>query len=528
LIKITNLRLPPLSGEAEIRLEAAKRLRIRPETISGITVTRSSIDARRGRQAALVCSVLVSCADERTVLRKNRDASVSPYEEKTYAPPERLRQSGKMPVVVGLGPAGLFSTLYLAQSGIPSVVLERGGDIDSRTAAVERYWQTGKLDRQSNVQFGEGGAGAFSDGKLTTGTHDGRISAVLHTLHRFGAPEDILYSHKPHIGTDILRDVVRSIRLELIRLGCDVRFGHTMTGIETRDGALTALTVDSPGGEYRLETDAAVLAIGHSARDSFAMLYENGLEMEPKPFAMGVRIEHRQADIGYAQLGDLYDRLPPADYKLAEHLENGRSVFSFCVCPGGVVVASASDEGEVVTNGMSYRARDGENINGALLVNVTPEDFEGDDALAGVRFQREWERRAFLLGGSDGRAPAQTVVDFMEQRPSEGCGRVKPSYRPGVTWTDLSRALPDYVSESLRLALPRFGRKIRGFDSPEAVLTGIESRSSSPVRILRNESLCATRVRGLYPCGEGAGYAGGIVSAAVDGIRIAEAIITGK
>ena len=526
MIKITNLRLPPLSGEAEIRAAAAKRLHISADALTRVALTRSSIDARRGHQPAMVCSLLVECANESALLRKSRDRSISAYSPPQYIPPIRLRQSSKRPVVVGLGPAGLFAALYLARAGIPCLVLERGEDIDSRTHTVETSWKTGKTDRESNVQFGEGGAGAFSDGKLTTGTHDGRITAVLETLHQFGAPEDILWSHKPHIGTDILRQVVRAIRLELIRLGCEVRFGHRMTGLHFSEGVLTGVTAESSGGSYTADTDAVVLAIGHSARDSFAMLAESGLELIPKPFAMGVRIEHRQKDISAAQFGPLHEQLPPADYKLAEHLENGRSVFSFCVCPGGVVVASASGDGEIVTNGMSYRARDGENINGALLVNVTPDDFDGADPLAGVRFQHYWEQKAFALGGGRGYAPAQTVGDFLSGTPSAGAQGIEPSYRPGVTWTDLSKALPGFVTESLRLALPRFGKKVRGFDAPAAVLTGIESRSSSPLRIQRGTDFCATRLQGLYPCGEGAGYAGGIVSAAVDGIRIAEAIIT--
>lgn len=526
MIRITNLRLPPHSGREELLIAAAKRLRVAPAELQSVVVTRSSIDARRGRVPAQVCTVLVECACERTILRKNRDQTVSFFEAKSYEMPQCVRHSDKMPVVVGLGPAGLFAALFLAEAGVKCIVLERGGDIDSRAAAVENYWRTGVLDTKTNVQFGEGGAGAFSDGKLTTGTHDGRINAVLQTLHRFGAPEDILWSHKPHVGTDLLRDVVRSIRLKLQSLGCEVRFGHKVTGVNCEGGALRSLLVASEEGEYTLETDAAVMAIGHSARDSFSMLSAAGLALEPKPFAMGVRIEHRQTDISASQLGDLHEKLPPADYKLAEHLENGRSVFTFCVCPGGVVVGSASEEGEVVTNGMSYRARDGENINGALLVNVEPGDYGDGDALSGVRFQRKWEERAFALGGANGFAPAQTVGDFLEGRPSEHGGDIKPSYKPGVKWTDVSLALPPVVSESLRAALPKFGEKVRGFDAPQAVLTGIESRSSSPVRILRGEDLCATRLFGLYPCGEGAGYAGGIVSAAVDGIRVAEAIVT--
>ena len=450
MIKISNLRLEPLAGEAEIKAAAAKKLGIPAGAVERFGIARMSIDARRGRRTSLVCSVVLSCADEEAVLRRCGGGDVAPFTEKAYVRPPVRRQSGMRPVVVGMGPAGLFAALYLAEAGFPCVVLERGGDIDSRAEAVECHWRTGVPDARSNVQFGEGGAGAFSDGKLTTGTHDIRTRSVLQTLCRFGAPEDILWSNRPHVGTDILRDVVKNIRRELVRLGCDVRFNTAMTGLRLESGRLAAVETESGA----IETDSAVLAIGHSARDSFFMLEKLGLELVPKPFSVGVRIEHRQADIGYAQYGELYTRLPPADYRLAEHLENGRSAYSFCVCPGGVVVASSSEPDGIVTNGMSYRARDGVNINGALLVSVTPEDFGGPGPLAGVGFQREIERAAFALGGSDGRAPAQTVGGFMARRASEHGGSITPSYRPGVRWTALDGALPDFVCESLRLALP--------------------------------------------------------------------------
>ena len=395
--------------------------------------------------------------------------------------------------------------------------------MEERTADVERFWATGVLDTTSNVQFGEGGAGTFSDGKLTTGTHDPRISTVFRTLVEAGAPADILYQHKPHIGTDILRDVVRNVRRELLALGCDVRFGHRLAGLDVRDGVLRAVAVDGPGGRYDLPCDALVLSPGHSARDTFQMLLDAGVPMAPKPFAIGVRIEHAQAALSEAQFGPAWERLPAADYKLACHLPTGRSAFTFCVCPGGQVVAAASEEGRLVTNGMSCRARDGANINGGFLVGVSPADFGSEHPLAGVEFQRRWEAAAYTLGGGGFRAPAQTVADFLARRPSTALGRITPTYRPGVTPAELDRCLPGYVADTLRGALPLFDRKLRGFAAPEAVLTGVESRSSSPVRILRGEDF-QSPIRGLYPCGEGAGYAGGITSAAVDGIRVAEAI----
>lgn len=526
MIKITNLKLAPISDLDDVKQAAAKVLSIPQEAIDQLIISRSAIDARRGRVPTRVCTVLLKTANEAKILKRNRSKDVSFAKESAYALPETARKSTQKPVVVGMGPAGLFTALYLARGGVPSIVLERGGDIDSRAKSVEDYWATGKLDKTSNVQFGEGGAGAFSDGKLTTGTHDGRVLAVLQTLHDFGAPEDIIWSHKPHIGTDILREVVKNIRHELIARGCEIRFNSTACDLMLTDEKLSGIKVSSRDGDYEIATDTAVFAIGHSARDSFEMLHSRGAKMQAKPFAMGVRIEHKQAEINRAQLGDLAEKLPPVDYKLAEHFDNGRSAFTFCVCPGGVVVASASDEGEVVTNGMSYRARDGENINGAVLVGVSPNDYGSEHVLAGVEFQREWERRAFELGGANGNAPAQLVRDFMADRPSQELGDIKPSYKPAVKLCDLRDCLPEFVSETIKLALPKFARKVHGFDADDAVMTGVESRSSSPVRIVRGEDLVSESIKGLYPSGEGAGYAGGIVSAAVDGIKVAEAILT--
>jgi hypothetical protein len=336
----------------------------------------------------------------------------------------------------------------------------------------------------------------------------------------------VKYSHKPHIGTDILRQVVKTMRQELLSLGCDVRFGHKLSGLTAENGALTGLTVDGPNGPYELPCDALVLAPGHSARDTFAMLRDAQVPMEQKNFAIGVRIEHDQRAVSLQQYGPSSVQLPPSDYKLACHLPNGRSAFTFCVCPGGQVVAAASEQGGVVTNGMSLRARDGQNINGGFLVGVGPEDFPAGDVLAGVHFQEQWERAAFHLGGSNFYAPVQRVGDFLQNRPSEGPGSIMPTYRPGVTWTDVSGCLPAYVADTLRQALPLMDRKLRGFAAPDGVLTGVETRSSSPVRILRDDRFQSS-LRGLYPCGEGAGYAGGIVSAAVDGIRVAEAVAAG-
>lgn len=523
MLRIQNIPLPIDGRLGHLKKKAARILGVKPDAIVGLSLARQSIDARKKNDVHYVCTVDVSVADEGKVMARCRDKNVSLHQSTPYVFPPVRRTSSLPPVVVGMGPAGLFAALFLARNGLAPIVLERGRPVEERTADVERFWSTGVLDPSSNVQFGEGGAGTFSDGKLTTGTHDPRISTVFRTLVEAGAPADILYQHKPHIGTDVLRDVVKTIRQELIRLGCDVRFGHQLTGLTLRDGVVAGLTVTGPQGAYDLPCDALILSPGHSARDTFQMLLEAGVPMEQKPFAIGVRIEHPQSAVSLAQFGPAWEKLPAADYKLACHLPNGRSAFTFCVCPGGQVVAAASEEGRLVTNGMSHRARDGKNINGGFLVGVNPADFGSDHPLAGVAFQRRWEEAAFTLGGGNYHAPAQTVKDFLARQPSKALGAVEPTYRPGVTPTDLDRCLPDYVTDTLRGALPVFDRKLHGFAAPDTLLTGVETRSSSPVRILRGEDY-QSAVRGLYPCGEGAGYAGGITSAAVDGIRVAEAV----
>ena len=375
------------------------------------------------------------------------------------------------------------------------------------------------------MQFGEGGAGTFSDGKLNTGTHDARIGFVLAEFAAHGAPEHITYDAKPHIGTDVLVEVVQSLRREIIDRGGEVRFGHRVTGLSTEGGHIAALTVAGPEGGYTLPARQVILAIGHSARDTFEMLHAQGVPMEPKPFSMGVRIEHRQKDISAAQYGAAAERLPAADYSLSCHLPDGSSAYTFCMCPGGEVFAAASEQGGVCTNGMSNSRRDGENANAAVLVTLRPEDFPDQSTLGGMYWQRSIEQRAYACGGGNYHAPAQLAGDFLAGRASTGPGRVQPTYRPGVTWCDLHDVLPKRITDTLAQALPAFGRKLRGFDDPDAVLTAPETRSSSPVRIVRGDDRCSTGVPGLYPCGEGAGYAGGITSAAVDGLRCAESVI---
>ncbi len=526
MLRIDQLRLSPGQDASALLPKIAKLLRISAADILRTEILRRAVDARE--ELLFVYTVAVEVKQEAAVLRRCRDKRVSRYAPEHYTLPSARSAGDVPPVVVGAGPAGLFAALVLAHAGLRPILLERGQATEQRTLDVEKFWQQGVLDSESNVQFGEGGAGAFSDGKLNTGTKDLRHRFILQQLVHCGAPESILIDAKPHVGTDYLHIVLKNLRRRLQDLGCDIRFGHRLETLHHEAGVLSEVSVRSGGETYRLPCRQLVLALGHSARDTVESLYSCGLSMEAKPFAVGVRIEHRQSAIDAVQYKKFagHPALGAATYKLSCHLPNGRSAFSFCVCPGGQVVAAASETGRAVTNGMSEYARDKENINGALLVNVTPTDFPTDHPLSGIAFQRALEEAAFTLGGGDYRAPCQRVEDFLLHRPSTEAGSVKPSYRPGVTWCDLHRCLPPFVAQTLELALPELEKKLPGYAAPDALLTAVESRSSAPVRIPRDETYQAN-IRGIYPCGEGAGYAGGILSAAADGMRCAEQIIGG-
>ena len=532
--------LSPQELEQLLLKRTGRRLRLPSGSLRKIRIAKESLDAREKPDVYRVFSVdvLDSEFEPEELLAEARRAHVKAVAVtvEPVAFPEKLRlpDGASRPVIAGFGPCGIFAALTLAKAGLKPVVLERGAAMDERVAAVETFWNEGVLDPRTNVQFGEGGAGSFSDGKLTTGTKDPVHRLILQTFVDAGADPDILYKQHPHVGTDVLRTVVVNLRHQIEALGGEVRFRTQLTGLKIADGALQAVEILTPDGTAEtIETDTLLLALGHSARDSFAMLYGQGLQMEQKQFSMGVRIEHPQKAIDMAQLAADHEDLGvgAAEYKLSVRTKAGRGVYTFCMCPGGSVVASASEEGGLCTNGMSLRARDGENANSGLLVDVRPEDFGSSHPLAGVEFQRKYERLAFEAGGSDYKAPAQRVGDFLGVKNDtlylSPCDILpRPTYRPGVKWTDLHKCLPDFVSRSLEEALPMLGRKLKGFDAPEAVMTGIEARSSSPVRIKRDAQGLALAsqeesIAGIYPAGEGAGYAGGIMSAAADGYHAA-------
>lgn len=527
MIKYSNIKMPPEHTINDITAFIGKKLRTSQPDPSRLKIIKKSVDARHKDDIHFVYTVAFACENENAVLKKNSgNKNISSYKEIPYSLPQRAKLS-KRPVVVGFGPAGMFAALYLAQCGVRPIVLERGLDVDSRKDKVRMFWEKGILDTECNVQFGEGGAGTFSDGKLNTGVNNPLSKTVFEEFVRHGAPEEIMYDAKPHIGTDKLSETVKNIRNDIILLGGEVIFGAKFCGYDTESGRIKAISYIKNGTEFTIETDNVILAIGHSARDVFYMLKKRNVTMQPKNFSVGVRIEHKQSDLDRSMYGEMsgHPSLPAADYKLSVHDKNGRGVYTFCMCPGGVVTASSSEENTVVTNGMSYYARNGENANSAVLVGITPDDFENDDITAGIEFQRRIEKAAFKAAGANYSAPVCLVGDFLSKRTSEKFGNVTPSYPIGTTFVPPDEYLPDFVCDALRYALPQFAEKISCFGSPDAVMTGPETRSSSPVRIVRDETLSSVSVKGLYPCGEGAGYAGGIVTAAMDGLKCAMAAV---
>ena len=523
MLRLTELKLPLGHSDEALRAAIVKKLRIAASALVDFRVVRRGQDARKKPNILYVYTIDAAIADEAAVLARLNDPHVKPAPDTEYKFVARAPEKFARPLVIGAGPCGLFAALILAQMGFAPIILERGKPVRERTKDTWALWRNNVLTPESNVQFGEGGAGTFSDGKLYSQVKDPRHLGrkVMTEFVKAGAPEEILTEAHPHIGTFRLVPMLESLRRTIEGLGGEYRFRCKVTDLLIRDGHIHGVTLED--GE-EIAADHVVLAVGHSARDVFEMLHARGVAIEAKPFSIGFRIEHPQSLIDKARFGASRKELGAAEYRLVHHAANGRSVYSFCMCPGGTVVAAASEPGRVVTNGMSQYSRNERNANAGIVVGITPEDFPGASPLAGVELQRHWESQAFLAGGGTYAAPAQRVGDFLKGRASTALGSVVPSYRPGVTPTDLSSCLPDYAIAAIRESLTAFGKQIKGFDKDDAVLTGVETRTSSPVRVPRGEDFQSVNLRGLYPAGEGAGYAGGILSAGMDGIKVAEAV----
>lgn len=529
MIRATQLKVNvEKDRDKAIRKKICKQFRIAPDQLGKVNIRKLSVDARNKKEIKWVCNVEFEAKGENTLLKKNKNLEKAT--KKNYQLPTSGEQAMKnRPVVIGFGPAGMFAALILTDLGYKPIIVERGEAVEERTISVNEFWRKATLNSKSNVQFGEGGAGTFSDGKLTTRIKDIRCQKVLEYLVNSGAPEEILYTNKPHIGTDILKNVVKNIRNHIVSKGGEVRFNTQAVDFLIDQNTIEGIKLDT--GEV-LETTQVILAIGHSARDTFELLKEKKMELTPKPFAIGARIEHPQWLIDQSQYGDeqMRDILGAADYALTHQASNGRSVYTFCMCPGGMVVASASEEGQVVTNGMSEYSRNEKNANSALLVNVKPEDFNSEDPLAGMYFQRKLEEKAFELAGSNYYAPVIRLKDFLGKTTCKHASLneevVQPSYMLGTKTVDFNELFPEYIIDAMKEGIEAFGKRIKGFDMDQGIMTAVETRTSSPIRIARDqESLESTKIKGVYPCGEGAGYAGGIISSAVDGIKCAEKII---
>ena len=521
MLRVGQIKIPYREGDKKVFKHTLNKLHIQEKEVINWRIFKKSIDARK-EEIMAVYTVDLELKKEAVFLKRNRNKNVRKVEKEGYQFPDSGSEILENPIViVGSGPAGLFCGLMLARYGYKPLIIERGMDVDQRQKSVQRFWEEGVFDPESNVQFGEGGAGTFSDGKLNTLVKDpsGRNRKVLEIFTEFGADEAITYENKPHIGTDVLCHIVKAMREEIIRLGGEVRFKSKLTDIKTTDGRITSICIND--SEW-MACDALVLAVGHSARDTFSMLHNHNLPMSAKSFAIGVRIEHPQKMINLSQYGmEEDDVLGSAAYKLTHTCKNGRGVYTFCMCPGGYVVNAASEEHGTVVNGMSYHGRDSENANSALIVTVTPEDFPSEDVLAGVEFQRIWEQKAYEIG--QGHVPVQLYKDFCNHQISTGFEAIQPIHKGKTTFADLHDCLPSYVCDSLKEGIEAFALKIKDYNRGDAILSGVETRTSSPIRMERDSEF-QSEIQGIYPCGEGAGYAGGITSAAMDGLRVAEAI----
>jgi uncharacterized protein len=522
MIKINQLKLDINHTKEDLEHKIAKTLKVSKGQILNYKIAKRSLDARKKNEILYIYSIEVEVKDEKKIVDRCKNQNVMLAKKTVY---QTIKDGTEVmkhrPVIVGFGPAGIFCALKLAEDGFQPIVIERGEEVDKRVATVNTFWKENKLNPESNVQFGEGGAGTFSDGKLNTLVKDvtGRNTEVLRVFVEYGAPDEILYLNKPHIGTDRLCGVVKAMRNRIIELGGEVRFETKLTDIHYEEGKLTSIEVN---GSETIPCEVLVLAIGHSARDTFEMLYKKQFDISAKPFAIGVRMEHPQELISYSQYGDSYSSLPAAEYKVTHQTSNGRGVYSFCMCPGGFVVNASSEEGRVVVNGMSNYDRAEKNANSAIIVTVNPDDFDGDSPLAGMEFQRKWESLAYKEG--NGKVPVQLFEDFEANRPSTGFGSMTPNLKGGYTLANIRNCLPEYVCESIIEGVHAFDKKIHGFDKPDAIMLGVETRTSSPIKMKRNETF-ESNIAGVYPCGEGAGYAGGITSAAMDGIKVYEMIV---
>lgn len=534
MIRINQLKIPirewidDTTEKEQLKKLVLKKLPIKEKDIKNLTIVKKSIDARKKQDIKYTYSVDIKIEREEVIFAKIKNPDIQKvnsiaYEDLLHQTKKEERKEIKQrPIVVGTGPAGLFCGLMLAEAGYTPILIERGGCVEERVKKVHTFWETNQLDLECNVQFGEGGAGTFSDGKLNTLVKDpmGRNKKVLEVFVEHGAPEEILYWNKPHIGTDRLREVVKNMRERILSLGGEVRFHTKLTDICVEKNQLKAVVLNE---KETIACDVLVLAIGHSARDTFSMLLKRGCLMTPKAFAIGVRVEHLQKSINQAQYGDAFEKLPPADYKLTYQSSSGRAVYSFCMCPGGFVVNSSSEPNRLVVNGMSNYKRDEKNANSAILVTVRPEDFPEQGALGGIAFQREWEECAYQIG--KGNIPIQRFGDFKKNQVTSEFGTITPCLKGAYTFANLQECLPSYVVEALLEAMEAFQKKIKGFSNEDVLLSGVETRTSSPIRIERDESFLSN-IKGIYPCGEGAGYAGGITSAAMDGVKVYEAIRT--